>query len=139
MSYRRIYMPDHHRSDIAGFVGHHILVMEEKLGRPLVKGELVHHKDFHKPNNLPNNLQDMTRKEHQNIPAMQARFLVEKGLMDEFFEWWITNKYAVKSIMQEAEVELVKAQNQRERMQLKYARQKGVKYVSTVLQEDRNE
>ena len=35
----------------------HRIVAAEKLGRPLLKGEVVHHKDENKLNNHPDNLQ----------------------------------------------------------------------------------
>lgn len=42
----------------------HRRVAEEKLGRPLAKGEIVHHIDGDKHNNHPDNLQVMTQSEH---------------------------------------------------------------------------
>jgi len=47
---------DHHLSDSRGYTYEHQLVMEEKLGRRLVKGEIVHHKDENPGNNDPDNL-----------------------------------------------------------------------------------
>ena len=130
MDYLRIHKPDHHRADGSGFVGEHIVLMEEILGRLLTKIEIVHHKDFHKPNNDRDNLKNMTRKQHQQIPAMQARFLVKKGLMNEFFDWWEIHKNNVKTLEQEIEIQLVKVRNQKIRMALKYERQQNVKTVS---------
>jgi hypothetical protein len=128
MSYQLTFMPEHPRADLLGFVGVHLLVMEEMLGRRIAKGEIVHHKDFHKPNNEPSNLQLMTRLEHQNIPAMQARFLVEHNLMKQFFAWWAEQKHQVQTDIQLAEVKLVAAENERLKMtikQLKQQQQKG--------------
>lgn len=119
LNYRRVYKPEHPRADSAGFVGEHILIMETTLGRPIKKGDVVHHKDFHKPNNDPFNLQDMTRKEHQQIPAMQARFLAEQGLMTKFFAWWKLNKHAIQTPTQLLEIKLIKLENQQERMSVK--------------------
>lgn len=42
----------------------HRKVMEKILGRPLRKGEIVHHKDGNKLNNHPDNLELMTQSEH---------------------------------------------------------------------------
>ena len=42
----------------------HRLVAEEKLCRPLKKGEIVHHIDGNKRNNEPSNLMVMTQAEH---------------------------------------------------------------------------
>lgn len=49
------YMPFHHRAH-NGYVLEHILIMEEKIGRCLMDGEVVHHKDGVKSNNSPDNL-----------------------------------------------------------------------------------
>jgi hypothetical protein len=45
----------------------HRVVAEEKLGRKLKKGEIVHHKDGDKWNNHPDNLEVMTQAEHARI------------------------------------------------------------------------
>ena len=98
----------------------HILVAEEELGRPLEKGEIVHHKDFNKLNNdLGNLLFPITRKTHQQLPEYQARFIIAKGLYREFLEWWVQEKIRDKANAKivETERKLVRAQNERERIQ----------------------
>lgn len=42
----------------------HRVVMERILGRPLLKSEIVHHKDRNKKNNSPENLEIMSQSEH---------------------------------------------------------------------------
>lgn len=42
----------------------HRLVAEQMLGRPLEKGEIVHHRDGNKKNNDPSNLAVMTQGMH---------------------------------------------------------------------------
>lgn len=42
----------------------HRIVAEQILGRPLIKGEIVHHIDGNKRNNDPSNLKIMTQSEH---------------------------------------------------------------------------
>jgi hypothetical protein len=54
----------------------HRVVAEAKLGRPLRKGEVVHHKDGNKQNNAPDNLEVMTQGMHMRehglgIPGME--------------------------------------------------------------------
>lgn len=48
---------DHHLADVRGYAYEHRLVAEEKIGRRLKKGELVHHIDHDKQNNKPENLE----------------------------------------------------------------------------------
>ena len=45
----------------------HRVVAEEKIGRKLEKGEIVHHIDGDKWNNHPDNLEVMTQSEHARI------------------------------------------------------------------------
>lgn len=117
--YRQVCRPKHHRADITGLVPVYILTAEEELGRPLEKGELVHHKDFNKLNDDRTNLLfPITRKTHQQLPEYQARFIIAKGLYREFLEWWVLAKIHDKDNIEERELErkLVKAENERERI-----------------------
>ncbi len=50
------YAPEHPRAS-NGYVFEHILVAEEKLGRQLMSGEVVHHCDGRKDNNHPDNIE----------------------------------------------------------------------------------
>lgn len=51
-----------------GFICEHILVMEEKLGRPLRKGETVHHINNIKTDNRPENLEVyQSNSEHMTL------------------------------------------------------------------------
>lgn len=51
------YMPGHPACNSNGYVRQHRLVMEQKLGRPLLPTEVVHHIDNDPANNDPANLQ----------------------------------------------------------------------------------
>lgn len=56
--YRHVKHPGHPRANpVNGYVREHILVMEERLGRPLRPGEVVHHVDGDTANNDPANLE----------------------------------------------------------------------------------
>jgi hypothetical protein len=45
----------------------HRVIAEQMLGRPLKRGEIVHHIDGDKHNNAPSNLQVMTQSEHMKL------------------------------------------------------------------------
>lgn len=65
--YRMILRPEHSEADSKGYVREHRIVMEEKLGRPLRKNELVHHINGDKLDNRPENLEVMTKAEHVSL------------------------------------------------------------------------
>ena len=119
--YLRHYLPDHLRADVTGFVGEHILVMEEKLGRPTEKGEIIHHKTWFRLDNEPENLVLLTRDQHQQLPAMQGKFLLSRGLMDEFWAWWEEHKDEVDKL-QEARTELAHIIMKKRRLKIRIAR-----------------
>lgn len=51
----------------------HRTVAEKMLGRPLRKGEIVHHINHIKRDNRPENLQVMTQSEHAKLHANELR------------------------------------------------------------------
>jgi hypothetical protein len=55
--YVLIYQPDHPKSKTNGYVREHVLVMENKIGRSLVRQENVHHINGDKQDNRPVNLE----------------------------------------------------------------------------------
>lgn len=61
--YRMIPMADHPQAQ-KGMVLEHRLVMEQKLGRPLVPSEQVHHINHNKLDNRPENLELLDRAAH---------------------------------------------------------------------------
>lgn len=54
--YRYIKCPDHARASFQGYVPEHVLVIENKIGRKVRKGEEVHHLNGIKLDNRPENL-----------------------------------------------------------------------------------
>jgi hypothetical protein len=87
----------HANSQKNGYINEHTFVMSEFLGRPLIKGETVHHKNGIKTDNRIENLELRTRHSHapgQSVPDMisfcieylkqyQPEALSEKELTDK--------------------------------------------------------
>lgn len=65
--YVLVRRPEHPLADVRGYVYEHRLVAEQIVGRPLRKGEQVHHKDGNKQNNSPNNLEVTASSAHHRL------------------------------------------------------------------------
>jgi len=59
------FVGDHPLANQWGFVAQHRLVGADLVGRPLEKGEVVHHRDNCRSNNDPSNLEVMSQYEHR--------------------------------------------------------------------------
>lgn len=55
--YILLYMPDHPTASTKGIIPEHRLIMEQMIGRHLVKNENVHHKNGVRDDNRPENLE----------------------------------------------------------------------------------
>jgi hypothetical protein len=64
--------PGHPRSGQGNYVFEHILVAEELLGRCLVDGETVHHRNRVRDDNRPENLALRTRPQPSGIRVSDA-------------------------------------------------------------------
>ena len=66
-SYWYILKSEHPRANKSGYILEHILITEEKLGRYLKDGEVVHHIDGDRTNNNPSNLYVCEKGEHHSL------------------------------------------------------------------------
>lgn len=65
--YIEIYAPDHPKANKRKCVYEHVLVAEEKIGRPLKEGEVVHHINRNKSDNRPENLLVLSSSDHAKL------------------------------------------------------------------------
>lgn len=65
--YVMMYCPDHPQSDVKGYLPEHRLIMEREMGRPLTRGEHVHHINGVKDDNRVENLVVLTKQEHHRL------------------------------------------------------------------------
>ena len=90
--YPTTWKPDHHRAWADGRVYTHILVAEQKLGRELKEGEVVHHIDKNKQNNSPDNLMVFRSDgDHRAYHAGSTASQSDDG------SWYCDRKYICKN------------------------------------------
>jgi hypothetical protein len=63
----QVYKPDHHKADHRGYVYRYVLVWEEFHKKSLPDGYIIHHINEKNNDDRPENLQSVTRAEHQRI------------------------------------------------------------------------
>ena len=77
--YPVIYLPDHPRANMRGYVREHILVCEKALGKPLPEGVEPHHVDISRDNNAPNNLVLCEDRRYHMLLHIRTKALTECG------------------------------------------------------------
>ena len=99
--YVMIRRPDHPRARQNGYVLEHLLVMEQKLGRPLAPGEEVHHLNHVRDDNRPENLElSANHSEHfqkhlplrpKSPPCVCGRPSLARGMCANWYARWRRN------------------------------------------------
>jgi len=91
--YKQILKPKHLRN-VGGYVYEHILVAEEKYGRSIEIGEIVHHIDGDRSNNNPDNLYVYkSNSEHKKSEA--SFFKLKKELLKKNLIVFKNGKYYI--------------------------------------------
>ena len=93
-SYYKTHNPSHPRSDRDGYVFEHIPIAERKIGRALIKNEVVHHIDGDGWNNSPDNLVVITKKEHMihHAPERDVRKVAGENNVMSKLTWLKVDK-----------------------------------------------
>ena len=99
--YRIVFRPNHPNAGKFGRISEHRLIMAEMLGRPLLEGENVHHKNGNRLDNRPENLELWIKTQpcgvHVSDVVNWARAMLSLyGSDDERYRYSADNKSIIK-------------------------------------------
>lgn len=84
--YIRTYAPDHPWPRKSGYVFEHVRILELSIGRRLLPGEVVHHKDHDRLNNSLENLELQRAGEHSRHHRRLDTHLRKRDSLGRFAE-----------------------------------------------------
>tara|TARA_Y100000310_G_scaffold325198_2_gene388329 strand:- start:8705 stop:9163 length:459 start_codon:yes stop_codon:yes gene_type:complete len=85
--YKSLLRPNHPDANKRGYIAEHRLVMEKKLGRRLLPTEDVHHLDFSKTNNEPDNLHLFNNRAEHSGFHKRLNLAVQNATGGLFRKW----------------------------------------------------
>ena len=84
--YVMISCKGHPGGNTGGYVSEHIVIIEGMIGRPLFKHEVVHHRNFKRWDNRPENLLVMLRGEYCGLHTTKGTLKEVENEMIFFFD-----------------------------------------------------